>query len=73
MGRTNCSYKKLKILNNDQYKVQKPTQHYEESTLQAHQRPPTTPQNAGGKEHIASLEAQVACLVQQNEELHLHL
>ncbi|KAB9472017.1 hypothetical protein FH972_027037 [Carpinus fangiana] len=32
-------------------------------------RPPPTPQTTGDREHIASLEVQVAQLIQQNEEL----
>ena len=42
-------------------------QHYEESTHQAHQWPPPVPKAAGDKERVASLEARVAQLAQQNK------
>jgi hypothetical protein len=45
---------------------------HEESSIHTNQRPPPIPQIGGDKERIAALEAQVALLVQQNEELHRH-
>ena len=45
--------------------------HHKKSTIQVNQRPPTTPQTGGDKKHIAALDAQMALLVQQNEELRL--